>query len=134
MQNNAVSLSRSERCSGVEDVTTVHSSAEFESVLSAHPDSLIILMCKAMACRPCKMFTRKFERLAASYPDVVFCEILGDENNDTRRLMMELQIKVTPTFKLYRGRTEAGASECVHSLTGINEGSVAPLAEIVTLP
>lgn len=30
------------------------------------------------------MFTRKFERLAASYSDTVFCEILGDENNDTR--------------------------------------------------
>ena len=30
------------------------------------------------------MFTRKFERLAASYSDAVFCEILGDENNDTR--------------------------------------------------
>lgn len=31
-----------------------------------------------------QMFTRKFERLAASYSDAVFCEILGDENNDTR--------------------------------------------------
>ncbi len=31
-----------------------------------------------------QMFTRKFERLAASYSDAVFCDILGDENNDTR--------------------------------------------------
>ena len=34
---------------------------------------------------------------------------------------MDLQIKVTPTFKLFRGQTEAGAPACVQSLTGINE-------------
>ena len=109
-----------------------------------------------------QMFTRKFERLAASYSDAVFCDILGDENNDTRvrcqasqhslaslscaarlhsaavqpvcwrpdpagclqRLMMDMQIKVTPTFKLFRGRTEAGAPACVQSLTGINESNL----------
>jgi len=142
-----------------------------------------------------QMFTRKFERLAASYSDAVFCEILGDENNDTRvrrtlsrscmsgllvwqhgrkartvqagasparsqsphpfalvrlrqawqrqgctqpgtlarltrlprgaqRMMMELQVKVTPTFMLFRGRTEAGEPARVHSLTGISEANL----------
>lgn len=37
-----------------------------------------------MCCFLWQMFTRKFERLAASYSDTVFCDILGDENNDTR--------------------------------------------------
>jgi hypothetical protein len=227
----------------------VHSAAGFQDILQAHPDQLVVLMCKAMSCRPCKvrlyllreppllcecttrirhagqlvractcnaalcylpiyielggvlsgdgvqMFTRKFERLAASYSDAVFCEILGDENNDTRvrrtpvcccisgllvwqqgskaravqagarpaqsqsphhlcfgtrvaglalpslqpvwdpceadaaaggaqRMMMELQVKVTPTFMLFRGRTEAGEPARVHSLTGINEANL----------
>ena len=35
-------------------------------------------------CHLRQMFTRKFERLAASYSDAVFCDVLGDENNDTR--------------------------------------------------
>ena len=37
---------------------------------------------------------------------------------------MDMQIKVTPTFKLFRGRTEAGAPACVQALTGINEGNL----------
>ena len=34
---------------------------------------------------------------------------------------MNMQVSVTPTFKLYRGRTHADAPACVQSLTGFNE-------------
>lgn len=37
---------------------------------------------------------------------------------------MSLQVKVTPTFMLFRGCTADGAPDCVHSLTGINEGNL----------
>lgn len=36
----------------------VHSSAELDGVLHANPDKLVVLMCKAMACRPCKVRPR----------------------------------------------------------------------------
>jgi hypothetical protein len=31
-----------------------------------------------------QMFSRKYIRLAAAFPDVAFCEIYGDENSATR--------------------------------------------------
>lgn len=55
---------------------------------------LVILMCKARSCRPCKMFTRKFQRMAERFAEVVCLEIMGDESNDTRKMMMSMQIRV----------------------------------------
>ncbi len=39
---------------------TVKSREQFEGLLSQHPNKLVVLMCKSHACRPCKMFTRKY--------------------------------------------------------------------------
>ncbi|MEW5299712.1 MAG: hypothetical protein WDW38_004233 [Sanguina aurantia] len=61
------------------------------------------------------MFTRKYNQLAQRFPDSMLLDIIGDESPDTRRLMMDSEVKVTPTFKLYRG------SDCVLTLAGTNE-------------
>lgn len=39
---------------------TVKSPAQFAALQAEHPEKLIVLMCKSHACRPCKMFTRKY--------------------------------------------------------------------------
>jgi hypothetical protein len=61
------------------------------------------------------MFGRKYARAAQQYTDAVFLEIFGDETKDTRQMMIDMSIKVTPTFVLFRG------GEKVHSHGGINE-------------
>jgi hypothetical protein len=61
------------------------------------------------------MFGRKYARAAQQYTDAVFLEIFGDETKDTRQMMIDMSIKVTPTFVLFRG------CEKVHSHGGINE-------------
>lgn len=96
-------------------VTTIHSSAEFNSILDQNPDKLVVLMAKARGCRPCKMFSRKYARIADAYKDVLFLEIIGDESKDTRSLMIKMQVQVTPTFRLYR------QGHCVHSHGGISD-------------
>ncbi|GAB4816320.1 hypothetical protein N2152v2_003366 [Parachlorella kessleri] len=96
-------------------VSTVHSPAELEAVVAANMDKLVVLMCKAKGCRPCKLFARKYARAADMYRDTVFLELFGDESKDTRALMVKMGIKVTPTFVLYRD------GEKVHSHGGVNE-------------
>lgn len=68
----------------------LHSAQEFQDIIEHNPGSLIVLMCKAQGCRPCKMFSRKFQRLAEQFSDAVFLDIMGDETSDTRVSQAEL--------------------------------------------
>jgi hypothetical protein len=61
------------------------------------------------------MFLRKYMRLAEKFPEVVCLDIYGDESPGTRKLMISWQVRVTPTFRLYRG------AQVVDTLTGTNE-------------
>lgn len=99
-------------------VSSLHSSQEFQDVIEQNPGRLIVMMCKAQGCRPCKMFGRKFQRLAEQFGDAIFLDIMGDETNDTRRLMMKLDVRATPTFFLYRDKRLG------QTLTGINENNL----------
>lgn len=99
-------------------VTSLHSSAQFQDVIEHNPGRLVVLMCKAQGCRPCKMFSRKFQRMSEQYQDAIFLDIMGDETKDTRKLMINLDVRATPTFFLYRdGRLG-------QTLTGINENNL----------
>jgi thiol-disulfide isomerase/thioredoxin len=71
-------------------------------------------MCKATGCRPCRQFRRKYGKLASHYSDAIFCEVVGDESESTRKMMRELKIRATPTFLFYRN------GEMVHTHSGIN--------------
>ncbi|KAF8058131.1 Thioredoxin F-type [Scenedesmus sp. PABB004] len=96
-------------------VLTVTSPEHFDGVLAAHPDRLAVLMCKSHSCRPCKMFTRKYLAVAEKFPEVVVAEVFGDDSPELRKMMIGLGVKVTPTFRLYRG------GECVDVVTGTND-------------
>jgi hypothetical protein len=52
---------------------------------------------------------------AQRFPEVVCCELYGDETPDTRKMMIRLQVKVTPTFRMYRQQ------EAVNVVTGTND-------------
>lgn len=87
-------------------VFSLHSQDEFESMLteSQSHNRVTILMCKAKGCRPCKAFQKKYSRLAEAYPDAAFLEIFGDETKETRSWMISMDVRATPTFRLYNGR------------------------------
>eukprot|EP00878_Enallax_costatus_P001057 GHUV01001192.1.p2 GENE.GHUV01001192.1~~GHUV01001192.1.p2 ORF type:complete len:220 (+),score=40.27 GHUV01001192.1:113-772(+) len=94
---------------------TVTSPEQFDDLVAAYPDKLIVLMCKSHSCRPCKMFTRKYMAIAERFSECILCELYGDETPETRKMMIRLQVKVTPTFRMYRQR------ECVNVVTGTND-------------
>lgn len=52
---------------------------------------------------------------ALRFPDCILAEIYGDETPDTRKMMMQMDVRVTPTFRMYRG------ADCVNVTTGTND-------------
>jgi thiol-disulfide isomerase/thioredoxin len=96
----------------------VHSPQEFQDLLRANGDKLVVLMAKAKGCRPCRAFAKNYHAAAEHYVDSVFVEVFGDETPDTRAMMKEMQVRVTPTFVMYRN------VEKMHSHGGINQFSL----------
>lgn len=72
----------------------------------------IIMMCKARACRPCKVFSRTYAKAADANQDVIFLSVVGDETPALRRMMVLLGVKSTPFFVTYRN------SEQIHQHGG----------------
>lgn len=99
-------------------VHRLYSPDELKEFLRAFDDRLVVMCCKAKGCRPCKAFERKYLRCADEYRDVVFLEMYGDESKETRKLMLALQVKSTPTFMLFKERAS------VHQHSGINEAKL----------
>lgn len=96
-------------------IWTIHSSQQLQEVLQTHSQQLAVLMCKSKTCRPCKMFMKKYMEIAEKLPGVVCLQIFGDESPDTRKMMVSMKVKVTPTFALYRG------GEAVGTTTGVSD-------------
>lgn len=96
-------------------VTLINSPQELVEVVNEHKDKVVVLKCKAKSCRPCMAFRRPYVHLAEESPDVVFLEILGDASVENRRLMMDFNVKATPTFRIYK------ANKCVDKVVGINK-------------
>lgn len=94
---------------------TVKSPEQFAALSAEHPEKLIVLMCKSHSCRPCKMFTRKYLSIAQRFPDCILAEIYGDETPETRKMMMQMEVRVTPTFRMYR------QGDCVNVTAGTND-------------
>jgi len=53
--------------------------------------------------------------IAERFPGVLLLQIFGDESPDTRKLMVSMKVKVTPTFALYRGGGQVG------TVTGVSD-------------
>lgn len=61
------------------NVFTVSSADELQTMLDRFGDKLVVLMCKASHCKPCKRFAPTYQRIAQQMPDTVLLEIMGDE-------------------------------------------------------
>ncbi|GLC44075.1 hypothetical protein PLESTB_000932000 [Pleodorina starrii] len=102
-------------------VYTVYSPEEVNGLLAEHKDRLVVVMCKASHCKPCKTFMTVYRRMAELLPDSLLLDIIGDTSADTKKLMVEWGVKSTPTFRMYRG------GECVGVVTGAKEAKVLPV-------
>jgi thioredoxin-like negative regulator of GroEL len=58
---------------------------------------------------------KKYIDITERFPSLVLLQILGDENAETRKLMVSMKVKVTPTFAVYRGGSQ------VDTVTGVSE-------------
>lgn len=113
-------------CAAVNDVESSVSSTQehatvdiasqeaFDSTLAENSSKLVVLMCKAKGCRPCKQFAGKYAKLAEHFSDAVFCEVIGDRNDSTRGMMRSMKIRATPTFVFFRD------GERIHEHSGVN--------------
>lgn len=96
-------------------ITQVHSPEELDDVLRAKRDCVLVLKCKGKYCRPCMAFAKKYMQLAAVFSDVVFLVVVGDESPELRKLMVEFNVKATPTFRIYK------MGDLVDTVVGINK-------------
>lgn len=102
-------------------VYTLHSPQELDQMVADRQNQLLVLMCKASHCKPCKRFGPTYSRMAELLPDSVLLEITGDETPETKKWMVGMGIKVTPTFRVYRG------GEMVGTTTGAKLPKILPL-------
>ena len=75
------------------------------------------------------MFKPAYEQFAQAYAkDAVFVTIMGDANDDTKRLMTRLGVKSVPAFFMYKDGKQVSA------FTGANkQGFRNQLAQFLTL-
>ena len=98
------------------EVYDVQAPSEFKAfALQLSHERPVMLMCKAKACRPCKVFARTYARYAAANPEIVFLAVVGDASNELRRMMVLLKVASTPAFMTYR------SEEKIHSHAGRSE-------------
>ncbi|EFJ51077.1 thioredoxin [Volvox carteri f. nagariensis] len=101
-------------------VYTVYTPEEVDALLNEHKDRLVVIMCKASHCKPCKTFMSTYQRMAELLPDSLLLDVTGDSSAETKKLMVQWGVKSTPTFRMYRG------GECVAVVTGAKEAKVLP--------
>ncbi len=81
-------------------VLKLHSYEDYEKILAAFPDRIIIIDFSAVWCGPCKFYTPIFEQLQKEFKnDFIFAKVDVDEN---RRLAIQYQITGVPTTLFVR--------------------------------
>ncbi|GMH44994.1 hypothetical protein BSKO_12951 [Bryopsis sp. KO-2023] len=100
------------------NVVRLYSPDELDEAIEMFTDKVVVVQCKAKTCRPCMAFAKRYLRLADSYQDIAFFELYGDQNKESRKLMMTFGVKATPTFRIYLN------GELQDTVVGINQKKV----------
>jgi thioredoxin 1 len=109
-------------------VLQIASVEAFEDILKSAGDKLVVVMCKASGCRPCKTFRPRFGLLATLFSDASFYEVIGDRNDSTKTLMRSQKVRATPTFLFFRN------GERVHDHSGIKAEKMLEALKATVLP
>jgi thiol-disulfide isomerase/thioredoxin len=87
----------------VNGIYNIDSSESFDDILKLFADKVVVLLAGLSWCRPCKSLTRPFEKLASHYQDgAVFVKVLGDSNDNTKRLFKNKLQEWFPAFRCQR--------------------------------
>ena len=65
-------------------VYTLHSPQELDQMVADRQSQLLVLMCKASHCKPCKRFAPTYSRMAELLPDSVLLDITGAAGRQRR--------------------------------------------------
>jgi hypothetical protein len=79
---------------------SVHGPAELDEFVTQCSDQVVILMCKARACRPCKAFTRKYMHLAERFTSSVFLDVTGEHLESPHAASCDMQGLIITTNRL----------------------------------
>jgi len=87
----------------------VHNLADKSSyqseIISADPNTLVVLDCFATWCGPCKVIAPKVVKFSDEYPQAKFFKVDVDEASDVAQ---ELGIRAMPTFLLFKNGEKVG--------------------------
>ncbi|KAG2485874.1 hypothetical protein HYH03_015457 [Edaphochlamys debaryana] len=76
-------------------VWSIQTPEDVDKVLGENKDRLVLIMCKASHCKPCKTFMPKYYRMAELLEDSVLCELTGDMSQELKKMMISWGVSVT---------------------------------------
>jgi len=91
----------------------INSDTSLVNFLEKAADKLVVIMCSATWCTPCKKYAPQLDQMTVEYPDVTFLHVDVDEMEDYCK-----DVNVVPTFKFYKNGKE------VYTYGGINLGQI----------
>ncbi len=91
----------------------INSEDKINKVLEKDTDKLVVIMCSATWCMPCKKYAPQLDQMTVNYPDVTFLHVDVDEMEDYCK-----DVNVVPTFKFYKN------GKIVFTYGGINLGQI----------
>ena len=94
-------------------VNVLETLADYETAIKS--DSLTVVDFWATWCGPCIRIAPAFKELAEANPDVNFCKVDVDDNDEAAGAA---GIKCMPTFKFFKG------GNCVDTLEGANKEAI----------
>ncbi|KAK3281729.1 hypothetical protein CYMTET_10499 [Cymbomonas tetramitiformis] len=86
------------------EVKQISSAKEFDEIIEAHSERLVILDCSMTWCGPCKVLLPKFKLYAENYNDAIFLHMNGDENDSCSELFSRLQVGKVPSIHMFRDK------------------------------
>jgi thioredoxin-like negative regulator of GroEL len=87
-------------------IQDLHSRADYDNfIASAAPDELVVVDISLTDAAPCVHIFPAVLALARSFQGgyAAFARLMGDENEELKQLMLELNVIQVPTFVFYRG-------------------------------
>lgn len=93
----------------------IFSVKEFDDILEAHSEKLVVLDCSMTWCGPCKVLLPKFKLFAENYRDAIFLHMNGDENDSCSELFSRLQVGQVPSIQLFREKELVSRHEGIDS-------------------
>lgn len=85
-------------------VMDIESAEQFDSVLEAAGDKLVVVDYSTSWCGPCKLIAPKYAEFSKTYDNAVFLSVMGDKTVETKKLLSREGVRTVPTFHLVKNK------------------------------